>query len=467
MRPFSFPRNVFFFGLVLGLLVVGCKKNSSPTGPGSTGAINGYVMDIDGVPINAVSVIVKGKSPVITDANGAFSVSNVTTPYDIILVLSTEDAAVEYTGVTRTNPTLYYPYSLTTSKTATISGTVPAATGKTTEVFFVSGNYSWWTTADPNTGDYSITPSWKGSTNTLTGILYVLRWTSNTAGLPSQYDAYDFVSLTISAGGTFNNNNFLTTDLTDPPNQNISGSVSLPSTSYSLTEKDLYIDFGGAYVFIASETGASLTDNFSYNVPVVNGATFEVDAYASAASTPTNRTCYYWKTGIAAGASGVTVPLAVAPQLNLPANNGTGVDTTIQFLWAQGGGGGVYEFAVAPVTTGDGPTFIVITANTTANIPNLAPQGLGLPSNTSYEWDVTEYYPLSSVDSAASNSFVAFWDGNAGNQGGGQSEVFNFTTKVLSKTSQIVHSQAGRSSPLATAKSGPLSRLKTRAMFGK
>jgi len=467
MSSLSFLRSFLFMGLVLGLLLTGCKKNSSPTGPGSTGSINGYVKDIDGVPINAVSVIVKGKSPAITDASGAFSVSNVTTPYDIILVLSTQDAAVEYKGVTRKDPTLYYPFSLTQPRTATINGTVPAATGKTTLVFFVSGDYSWWATATASNGNYSISPSWKGSTISLSGKLYVLRWSSNAAGLPSQYDAFGSANLTITDGGTFNSNNFSTGDLTQPAAQNISGSVSTPSASYALTEKDLYVDFGNAFVFIASETGTSLTDNFSYNVPVINGATFEVDAYASATSTPTNRSCYYWKTGIAAGASGVTVPLASAPQLNLPANNGTGVDTTIQFLWAQGGGGGVNEFDVYPETSGDGPDFIVITTANTASIPNLAPQGLSLPLSTSYQWDVIEYYPMSSVDSAASNNFVAFWNGNVGNQGGGQSEIFNFTTKGLTKTSPTMHSQAGRLSSPMIAKGGFLSHLNSRTAFGK
>ncbi len=317
------------------------------------------------------------------------------------------------------------------------------------------------------TGSYSISASWKGSAISLTGKLYVLRWSSNTAGLPSQYDAFGSTSLTISDGGTFNGNNFATGDLTQPASQNISGSVSTSSASYALTEKALYVDFGNAFVFIASETGTSLTSNFSYNVPVISGATFEVDAYASAASTPTNRTSYYWKTGIAAGASGVTVPLASAPQLNLPANNGTGVDTTIQFLWAQGGGGGINEFDVYPETACDGPTFIIITAQNTASIPNLAPQGLSLPLSKSYQWDVTEYYPMSSVDSAASNNFVAFWNGNAGDEGGGESETFNFTSKGLSKASPAMHPQAAGSSSSAAAKGIFLSRLKAKAAPGK
>jgi len=464
MCSFSFLRKFFFMGLVVSLLASSCsKKSSSPTGPGggSTGSsISGFVKDIDGVPIEGVSVIVKGGTPVVTDANGAFSDSNVTTPYDIILVLSTEDAAVEYVGLSGRNPTLYYPFSLTQSNTATISGIVPAVAGETTEVFFVSGNYSWWATADPNTGDYSFSPSWHGSTISLTGKLYVLRWSSNTAGLPSQYDAFGSSSLTISAGGTFSNNNFATGDLTDPADQNISGSVSMPSASYALTEKDLYIDFGNAFVYIASETGTSLTPNFSYNVPVISGATFEVDAYASAA----DRTCYYWKTGVSAGASGVTVPLASAPQLNLPANNGTGVDTTIQFLWARGGGGGVNEFDVYPATAGNGPTFIVITAGNSTNIPNLAPQGLSLPSNTSYQWDVTEYYPMASIDNVASSSFVAFWDGNAGSQGGGKSETFDFTTKVLAKVSPMIHGQIARSVSVRPHSPSP---NKLRGVLGK
>ncbi len=414
--------------LVLSLLIgSGCKK-SSPTEPqnnnGQSITVNGFVKDIDGVPISGVSVIVKGKSPVITSASGAFSISNVNTPYEIRLILSSYSTAVIYQGLTRSDPTLLYPSSTTASKTATISGNVPAASGKTTLVFFVSGTFAQTTTADPTTGAYIIYADWKGSTTSFTGKLSVLRWTPNTNGLPAQYDAYGSKDLTISEGGTFNGKDFTTGDFTDPAEQSISGSITRPTSNYIISEKELYMDFGSASVFIAYEySGGGLPDAFSYTVPTVSGATFGVNAYAETSTTP-YRYSSYQKMGITGGSNGVTITLASAPQLNLPANNGTNIDTTTQFLWAQGSGTGVNLTYIYP--TGSGPTYYIITAGNSTSIPNLSPQGLGLPSSSTYKWYVNQIFPLASIDDAASDLFNTLYGGDNGQ---GESETFTFTTK--------------------------------------
>ena len=90
------------------------------------------------------------------------------------------------------------------------------------------------------------------------------------------------------------------------------------------------------------------TDDFSYAVPAITGATFEVYAGAQVSAIPNPRTSSYRKKGIAGGTSGITITLENAPQLTLPANNGTGVDTTTQFLWAQGSGTGVNLGIISP-----------------------------------------------------------------------------------------------------------------------
>ena len=126
--------------------------------------ISGYVKDLDGEPIAGATVIIKGKTPTTTGAGGNFSVSNVTIPYEIRLIISGfQQNAVVYRGLTRSDPTLFYLGSTTNSKTATISGIVPAAVGKITLVFFVSGNKAWSAIANQTTGAYTIYADWKGS----------------------------------------------------------------------------------------------------------------------------------------------------------------------------------------------------------------------------------------------------------------------------------------------------------------
>ena len=390
--------------------------------------VNGYVKDVDGEPVGGATVIIKGKAPTTTGAGGNFNVSNVTIPYEIRLILSgTQQAAVVYQGLTRPDPTLFYLGSTTNSKTAIISGTVPAAIGKTTMVFFISGNEAWWATANQNNGTYTINAEWKGSTNSFTGNLQVLRWTPNSNGLPQEYDAYGLEdNVTISAGGTFPNHNFVQADFTNPAEQNITGSITRPSSSYSILNKNLYLNFGNAYIPIAGESGAGLTDNFSYTVPSITGATFQIDVNAEVSAIPTSRITLYSKKGISGGSNGVIITLASAPQLNLPANNGTGIDTTTQFLWTQGSGTGISIIIMIPL--GQGPTFYIYTGGNNTYIPNLSPQGLGLPPFQPYQWVALEFYPISSIDAAASDSFVLFINGNSGDYGRGQSQQFSFTT---------------------------------------
>jgi len=394
---------------------------------GQTLTVNGYVKDIDGEPISGVTatVIIKGKTPVTTGADGSFSVPNVTAPYEARVILSTAQTAIVYQGLTRSDPVLLYLGSTTTAKSATISGSVPVAAGKITLVFFISDTKTWSTVADQFAGTYEIDPSWKGSAVSYAGQLQVLRWTPNPNGLPSEYDAYGSRNLTISDGGTFSNNNFLEADFTDPAEQNISGSIILPASGYDVSYKRLNINFGDAYVYLSGEFGASLTDNFSYTVPSISGATFEVDVRASYSSRETT----YQKKGITGGSTGITITLAAAPQLNLPVNNGTGIDTTTQFLWAQGGGTGVNLVLIVPSVPNGGPAFYMFTASNSTAIPNLGPLGLGLQSGIQYEWWVNRIFPVSTINDAASDFFIPLIQGNGGENGSVVSETFHFTTK--------------------------------------
>jgi hypothetical protein len=183
----------------------------------------------------------------------------------------------------------------------------------------------------------------------------------------------------------------------------------------------LYLGFGNSVTYLANE-GGTLGDNLSYTVPNITGATFGIAAYASFSG----RSATYFKSGIASGSQTVTIPLAEAPQLSLPVNGGTGVDTTTSFLFTQGSGTGV-NF-VQLTGSGSDPSFLILTSNNSFVIPNLSQQGLGLPSNRDYSWRSTRLYPFSSMDEAASSAFLSRINRNAGDVGVGTSETFAFAT---------------------------------------
>ena len=393
---------------------------------GSTITVSGAVKDFGDEPISGAAVLIPGKTPVTSGADGSFSISGVTTPYDITFVVSSARGAIVYKGLTRPDPTLHYFNSFFgTPKNATISGTVPAATGKTTRVIYISGDESWSTTASTTTGSYSFTISWRGDTQTQNGRLYVLRWTAGANGMPTAYDAYGDRDLAVSAGGTFSNNNFTAGQLTDPAEMNISGSVTRPSTNYTLTSRTMYIGFGNAIVTLASE-GGTLGDNLSYTTANITGATYAILARAQHNSS--SRGTQFLKKDLAPGAQGVSIPLTEAPQLSLPVSGGTQIDTSTSFLFSQGGGTGANIILVSPNSSSD-PAYQIFSSAATFTIPNLAGQGLGLPSNRNYNWQVARLYPFSSMDEVASPTLIPRFSGRSGDVGQSGSETFTFTTR--------------------------------------
>ena len=241
--------------------------------------------------------------------------------------------------------------------------------------------------------------------------------------MPSEYDAYGEKSLTISNGGTFNNNNFSSSELTDPADNNITGTVLKPSSSYTLSERSLTINFGNSNTFIGSESG-SLSENMSFTVPNIAGATFGI--YARAFGNERNANAY--KQNISGGTNGLTIQIETPPQLSIPVNNATGVDTTTTLLYNQGSGNGVN---LVDISSGSSsyPRYYIFTKGNSTKIPNLAAQGLGLPSDKNYGWNVTQISPLNSVDDAASDTFIGLVNRSIGDVGVGGSENFGFTSK--------------------------------------
>ncbi len=414
--------------LMLGAIFFGCSKDEGPTASGPI-TVNGFVKDIYGTPVSGAAVIITGKTPTTTGAGGTFSIPNVTTPYDIALIVSSSKTAVVYKGLSRSDPKLFYlgVGATVVNNSAQISGTVPAASGKITRVLFVSGsNYSS-TTADATTGNYSLSVYWRGTVDSLAGKIYVLRYTTNTAGLPIDYDAYGTKALTVKNGITYSNQNFLVADLSNPAETTIGGAIIRP-TDYTLNYRTLYIKFDGALIYLAQEYTNPVPDNFSYIVPTITGITLAVSANATKISTPNNQSSSFTKMGITPGSSGVNVKLENGPRLALPLHNSTNVDTLTDFTWSQGGGEGVnlVEFLSGSSTN---PTYYIFTMGSSLRIPNFSALALGLPQNTNYQWRVYRYLPVNTINNAASDTFRNLLMYQTSDYGSSSSERFNFTTK--------------------------------------
>jgi hypothetical protein len=412
--------------LLLSLVFFGCKKDSG-TSPFVPITVNGFVKDYRGNPVSGATVLIPGKATVTTTASGTFSIADVTTPYDISVIFSSYKTAMVYRGLNKPDPKLLYmDYLPATSFSGTISGTVPVVTGKSTIVCFVDGSISYSATMDTTTGAYSITPNWYGTTDSLVGNLFILRYGVDASGLPIEYDAYGTKTLTLKNGATLTAQNFSAPDLVNPSESNISGTIVRPS-DYIVSSRSLYLRFNNAYIALGSESSPS-SDNFAYTVPSIQEITFAVYARASKTSGSSFMYSVLMKHDIVANSTGVSVPLYAPPSLTIPLNNSTNIDTLTQFTWSQGDGAGVNLMRVFP-TSGSYPSYYIFTTGTVEKIPSFSAQALGLPANTAYKWMIYRYYPLTSIDDIASDTFRKLREEWNHTYGYSYSEVFNFTTK--------------------------------------
>ena len=401
-------KHMFFTGgsvLALALTVLiggGCSKSS--TGPsGGTGGVvtvTGKVVGQNGQAVASVPVVVPGKPSTNTDAGGNFSIANVTTPYDISVVDAASKAALVYKGLTRTDPTLLFIGSTPgTSHTGNLSGKIsggeftpnqPAA--DITRVVFASPE----TSGSTNTavsGTFGAIPlNWFGPTAT-TGSLYALQFTADVAGLPvaAGYKGYGVRSgIAVNDGGTLTNQ-FDT--LQTVTTSQFTGTITVPA-GYALAAKLVYARVSSsAAITLFSDNTANAA--FSYFTPGIPGASLLLEAEALKAG---GGTAVTWKNGLAIGATGVSVNIVTPPELSLPVNAATAVDTTVTFSWTAMTGG---VHLVIFQGGGSSPRYYVLTAATSATIPNMKPFGLGLPAVTVYTWAVDGFGPFGSVDAAA------------------------------------------------------------------
>ncbi len=415
---------IFIATLLLGFMFFGCEKEEGALGPIT---VSGFVKDYFGSPVSGAAVIIPGKSAVTTSAAGTFSIPNVTVPYDISVVVSTGKVAMIYQGLNRPDPKLLYLSFPSISKSATITGTAPAASGRTTRIYFVSGaNYSL-ATADPTTGAYTLNARWFDTSNTLIGKLILLRFSTDITGNPTTFDGYASKSLTVQNGASYSNQNFSTTEVVDPPDVTITGVVNIPA-GYSISSRFLFIIFENAKIGLRSEYAPIVSNNFNFAVPNISGVQFGIRADASMSSTPNTIGTSFTKLGISAGSTNVNVTLESAPRLALPPHSSSNIDYNSEFTWSQGTGEGV-NIVQMYSSVANSPRYYIFTRASNLKIPDFSVHGLGLPVNTLYSWSVYRYLPIPSTDYAASNTFIKWMREMTSDLGYTYSQTFTFTTK--------------------------------------
>lgn len=387
------------------------------------GDVHGMVLDLAGHPVGGVSVFVTGRPAVTTASDGSFTVADVPPIYDAALMSTLaprSQSAIVYKGLTRRDPVLHHEVWIDHTKLAIVTGSVPPSPSET-RVIFAGENSGRWYWADRKTGEFALGVGWVGS-DTLRGKLHVLRWTAGPDSLPADFDGYAARELRLSDGDSVSTS-FEASDLTDPAETTISGSVSIPS-GYDLSGAWYGILFGTMDMKVGGQTSDS--PSFVFRVPDVPELDFFVTAEAKAGDSPPSRLYTYTRrAGIAPGTTGLSIVLEAGPQLTVPADGTTGVTTSTPFLWS-GGSRGIHVMKILPAGTS---TFItVVLPGNTTRLPDFSAQGLPLPAGRECIWSVRRYPLVPSMDEAVTRRFNLFAGSTAaGDLAVAGSRVFRFT----------------------------------------
>jgi hypothetical protein len=380
--------------------------------------VSGHVVDAEGYPVAGIVARVAGHEAATTDEAGAFTISGVQPPYDLVLsTLGPGRTAQVYAGLTRADPTvaLYRPGLAAADgleRRANLAGQVmggdPAGVGDSFQgVLFASAGLPSRDPLDavgvaiaPPPSSYEFPVSWRGA-STLHGAMLAVQWRSDPGtAAPTAYWHATAPDVEVADGATAA---VPLLELAATPVVTTKGTVRLPpdyamklvlaqwapatqGPAFSL----FYDDNGGA------KWGAPPI--FHYVLPVLDGASLQL--CARAVSTAARRGDSVAMGCVdACGLAAIDVVVRAAPEPLAPANgaNAVGLDTV--FAW-QPVPEGVHVLEVTPDGP-DAPTFLVVTAASSATLPNLGESALGLPSGASYHWRVRGFAPVANLDALA------------------------------------------------------------------
>lgn len=406
--------------IAAGLTLVAMTACESPSGspPAPTGGpltVQGRVVDLMGNPIPHADVLVAG-SLAATSADGRFTVTGVSAPYDLAVYVEPANAgvprptAVVYRGLTLSSATFQIGSSLGTPRGASVKGSIdrqlssvdeevgallPGGTRPAEGVGLLSSD---------NTPAFDWMPfSWGGGASRDT-TFFALTLTAS-SNVPDAYTGYAAVPWTLDDGVD-------RADLSAVPSPSkldsvsLSGTVAPPPAGYTLTSPTLNVGRTLLVRFTSGAAGAAMAlgaDVTSANVPRDEGGTIgyalaaraepssagDDDAYTVAVATATP-----------AGPNVLTLPTPPGPIA--PSDGTADVSSGTAFSW-EPLADSIYLVHVSPATVpSNAPEILILTAGTTATLPDLSALGFQLASGAPYHYAVMTAGPLPSVDAAVS-----------------------------------------------------------------
>jgi hypothetical protein len=382
----------------------GSNAGSGGSG-GSTITVQGKLIDLWRHPLPNVPVTI-GATDTTTDSNGAFSVADVTPPYDVALTITTmrSNATAKYgwlfQGLTRTDPTLQVyrglPERLADPIMLSVTNAFPLSSTQKIAMDFASpdGEFNEQLTSDAVSSS-SNTYAWVGPAIT-TGAAHALSWTfSNPQEIPVSYLAHAALTVALDSAVTTNAISFNLAPSTLAVGT-VGGTVTSPTTT--MRANSVFVRFSdGAAIQIVDDHAA--TGTFSYTVPSglsnasMTVAASEGDYYYSPYAVA-------YRDGVAAGQSGIALSVPAPATIVTPGAGATMVDGSTMFQWTSSS----HVFVLVAASNPTYDAFFVVTANKHATLPVFPVTQLALAANTAFNCYVETHGSYASVDEATADA---------------------------------------------------------------
>lgn len=367
------------------------RAAAAPMGGGPI-TVQGRVLQLPGSKASFLPVAIIGQGAALADANGNFTIPNVTTPYDV--VIGYHDASgtsmVLYQGLTRADPRLIA--FVRTDRSAMVAGTVSGGAGyplppdheTMMSLSTDHGSGAGGAAADPTTGDYDLFADWTFA-RTTTAHLTAVQYEVDGSGLLSNATGAAAMNFPISNGAAV----VMPVALPPAMTTTIEGSYTYPA-GYTFGGKGMYVESPsfGLLSLPASPVDSGL---FSLNAPVVAGRS---SMLAILALSPLDSSTYVLARDIPPGTVDLDLEVPEAVHTLFPFDGSTGVTYTTPFMTTDFTVG-VHIFSFSSAS---GPTYYVMSADPVAHIPDLSSFAVFLPPSTAYTMSVIGIGPFADLD---------------------------------------------------------------------
>lgn len=381
--------------------LVGSANGSQQT---ATVTVNAQTITVTGTirgGAQGITVGLVGKATVMSGANGAFTFTDVSPPYDLYTVGSTGFGTLTtptvfyFQGLTRPDPTVSAPQTfliaLPLGSTGTIAGSKSGNTDVTNPMMIVWDSGGSQTVAPSS---YSFTASWPKAA-TRVGTLYGFQFSKKATGAPDVFTGYaSSGQVTVSENTTNTVNLVMSAPTTAALTGSITAPAGFPNPTITLTQQI------GASSSIVLWTGTTTAADAT--IPLVSAG----KAAMFATATLNNATTSFVHPALAA-ATDITFALPSPASLTTPLDQAVGTTAMTPFTWTAAQNT-VYEVIFATTTTQGSAKARYQLYTTSNNVKLPVVPELALPSNQSFTWSVNGYGPNASINDAASATGLQF-----------------------------------------------------------